>query len=102
MHFAFAHDTCDTAGYTHCKQYDKIYFHTLQKKLSKLFYQFLKLVYINLKVSAMYSGICAIRHLSFPIFCDIRQIIYDPKVFLLAKIKPEYYNILYNPTHFTI
>ena len=25
---------------------------------------------------------------------------YGPKVFLLTKIKPEYSNILYNPTHF--
>ena len=40
---------------------------------------------------------CAIRHLSFPTSCYIR---YDPKVFLLTKIKPEYSDILYNPTHF--
>jgi hypothetical protein len=26
--------------------------------------------------------------------------IYDPKVFLLTKIKPEYFHILYNPTYF--
>ena len=26
--------------------------------------------------------------------------IYGPEVFLLAKIKPEYSDILYNPTHF--
>jgi hypothetical protein len=36
----------------------------------------------------------AIRHLSFP------TKIYGPKVFLLNKIKPEYSDILYNPTHF--
>ena len=28
--------------------------------------------------------------------------IYSPKVFLLAKINPEYSNILYNPTHFPV
>jgi hypothetical protein len=32
--------------------------------------------------------------------CDIRQKIMVPKVFLLTKIKPEYSEILYNPTHF--
>ena len=26
--------------------------------------------------------------------------LYGPKVFLLTKIKPEYFDILYNPTHF--
>ena len=25
--------------------------------------------------------------------------IYSPKVFLLTKVKPEYFDILYNPTH---
>jgi hypothetical protein len=44
-----------------------------------------------------YSGTCANRQLSFP---DIRQKIYGPEVFLLAKIKPEYSDILYNLTHF--
>jgi hypothetical protein len=35
-------------------------------------------------------GIYALWHLNF---------IYGPKVFLLTKIKPEFSNILYNPTH---
>ena len=36
----------------------------------------------------------------FPTFCDIRQKIYGPKVFLLTKIKPEYSDILFKLTHF--
>ena len=35
-----------------------------------------------------------------PQFSDIRQKIYDPKEFLWTKIKPEYCNILCNPTYF--
>ena len=42
----------------------------------------------------IYSGTCAIRHLSFP------TKIYSPKLFLLTKINTEYSDILYNPTHF--
>jgi hypothetical protein len=34
-----------------------------------------------------------------PQFSDIRQKIYDPKEFLWTKIKPEYCNILCNPTY---
>jgi hypothetical protein len=52
----------------------------------------------NLMVITYYSGTCAIRHLSFPTSCDIRQF-YGPKVFMLTKIKPEYSDILYHPTH---
>ena len=37
------------------------------------------------------SRTCAIQHLSFPTSCVP---IYGPKVFLLTKIKPEYYDIL--------
>ena len=46
--------------------------------------------------TSSYSGTCAIifRH---PVSFDK---IYGPKVFLLAKIKSEYCDILYNPTHF--
>ena len=44
-----------------------------------------------------YSGTCAIRHLSFP----TSNKFYGLKVFLLTKIKPEYSNILYNPTNFS-
>ena len=51
-------------------------------------------------LSSLYSGTCTIQRLSFPTSCDIRQKIYGPKVFLLTKIKPEYSDILYNPTHF--
>ena len=46
--------------------------------------------------SSIYSGTCAIRHLSFP------TQIYCPIVFLLTKIKPEYSDILYHPTHFWV
>ena len=52
----------------------------------------------NLMVITYYSGTCAIRHRSFPTSCDIRQF-YGPKVFMLTKIKPEYSDILYHPTH---
>ena len=33
---------------------------------------------------SLYRGIHAIRHLSFPTSCDIRQKNYGPKVFLLT------------------
>jgi hypothetical protein len=42
-----------------------------------------------------YSGTCAIPT---PEFSDTKN--FDPKVFLLTKIKPEYSDILYNLTHF--
>jgi hypothetical protein len=42
--------------------------------------------------SYTYSGTCAIRHPTKN---------HGPKVFLLAKLKPEYSDIVYNPTHFT-
>jgi len=51
------------------------------------------------KSDKYYSGTCAIRHLSFPTTWDIRQKFMVPKYFLLTKIKPEYSEILYNPTH---
>ena len=35
-----------------------------------------------------------------PTTCDIPTNMYGPKVFLLAQIKPEYSDILYNQTHF--
>ena len=42
----------------------------------------------------IYSGTCAIWHLSFPSSCDIWQ------KFMFTKIKPEYSDILPNPMHF--
>ena len=44
----------------------------------------------------IYSGTCAIRHLTFLTCSDIRQKCIVPiKVFLVTKIKPEYSDILY-------
>ena len=51
-------------------------------------------------IFCMYSGTCAMRHLSFPTSYDIRQKFMVPKYFLLTKIKPEYPDILNNPTYF--
>jgi hypothetical protein len=47
-----------------------------------------------------YSGTYTIGHLSFPTSCDIKQKFMVLKYFCLPKIKPEYSDILYNPTHF--
>ena len=49
----------------------------------------------QLKNLSKYSGICAIRILSFP----TSDKVYGPKVFLLTKIKSEYSDILCSPTH---
>ena len=49
---------------------------------------------------AIYSGTCAIRHLSFATSCDYSTTIYDLKVLLLTKLKPEYSDMLFNLTHF--
>jgi hypothetical protein len=46
-----------------------------------------------------YSGTCAIGH-SDILWHPTK--IYGPKVFRLAKIKPEYSDILYNPTHLSL
>ena len=46
-----------------------------------------------------YSGSCAIQYLSFPTFDDIEQKLMVPR-YLLTKIKPEYSDILCNPTQF--
>jgi hypothetical protein len=54
-------------------------------------------LYIDLNI---YSGTCAIRHLSFPTSCDNRHKSMVPKVFLSTKIKPEFPDILHNPTYF--
>jgi hypothetical protein len=50
--------------------------------------------------SYIYSGTCAIQQLSFFYILWHPTKIYGPKVFLLTIIKPEYSDILYNPTHF--
>ena len=50
---------------------------------------------LTCSVQICYTGTCAIRYLNFP----TRS--YGPIVFLLTEIKPEYSDMLYNPTHFS-
>jgi hypothetical protein len=72
---------------------------TKQVALIHLKRHYLLMCLLSVMTRTKYSGTCAIRQLSFPASCDIRQQNYDSKVFLLTKIKPEYSYILYNPMY---
>ena len=79
-----------------------IFIKTRLPKILKIF----KVYFIDMKKSSLYGwkkdlqwNLCN----PTPEFSDIlwhSTKIYGPKVFLLIKIKPEYYDILYNLTHF--
>jgi hypothetical protein len=70
-----------------------------RKGVYNLYIYSLQLHYIY-REKTQYSRTCTIWHLSCPTSLWHPTKIYGPKVFLLTNIKPEYSDILYNPTYF--
>jgi hypothetical protein len=67
-----------------------------------MLHSYLVVCLIDTRIYGMYlnnSRTCAIRHLEFSDILWHLTKMYGPKVFLLARIKPVFFNILYNPTH---